>query len=367
MIPHIAIRIQPVWHLAGTTVFARRRTGQAMKKLFRRLSTKRDPQERNPHRPPYKLNWASVSSNSLPASCTNPTFQEVQQNIALAPKQHDTLTVQQHAAPTGGGSFSSASWDTSAPDRPAKPLSPAQPQSAVQADTSALQPSSSKAMPSGSAVTSSSKLPSPVNLEHTAAQSSRNSSQQHEAASIYKSYSDLHDIMSSGTFDFSQHHLLSSAPGGDWLSVTEDQASDRLPDKPKSAETHQSRFSHPWETQPSERSLAPSQPASKPKQDKPSIPRSPTFSSPDACARPRSLPLYSGPSPMTAMQGQDRSPNHPIATPFATYSNKAMCRALDSTDLDSAMRANGQTPLPPLQHISFARQRSGKQHTLLDL
>ncbi|KAL3131929.1 hypothetical protein ABBQ38_007630 [Trebouxia sp. C0009 RCD-2024] len=338
-----------------------------MKKFFRRLSTKRGTiQDRNRYRSPNKQSWASVSSNSLPASCTNPTFQEFQQQSnPQATPQHDTLTVQQDHDETEAGS--SASFHTPALDRQATPSPPEQPQT-VQADTPALQLSTEEALPSVSAVSSSTKLPSPVNLAQISAQHSRSSSQPHEPASIYKSYNDLHDIMSSGTFDFSQHHLLSSAPEGDWLSVTEDQPSDRLPDRPKTAaETRQPPSSHPWETQPSDRPSPLPQPPSKPNKVKRSIPRNPAFTSPDACAKPRSLPPYSGPSPMAAMGRDHPPPNHPMVTPFAKYCNSAMSGALISTDLDTAMRANGQAPLPSLQKLCSDRQKSGKQHTLLDL
>ncbi|KAL3163384.1 hypothetical protein ABBQ32_009769 [Trebouxia sp. C0010 RCD-2024] len=338
-----------------------------MKKFFRRLSTKRGViQDHNRYRSPNKQNWASVSSNSLPASCTNPTFQKFPQSNPQAAPQHDTLTVQQDPDQTEAGS--SASFHTLAPDRQATPPPPKQPQ-IMQADTPALQLPTGEAMPSGSAVSSATNIPSPVNLAHISAQHSRSSSQPHEPASIYKSYSDLHDIMSSGTFDFSQHHLLSSAPDGDWLSMTEDQPSDRLPDRPKTAtEARQPPSNHPWETQPSDRPPPPPQPPSKRNKVKRSIPRNPAFSSPDACAKPRSLPPYSGPSPMAAMQAHDHSSTRPMVTPFAKYSNSAMSGPLMSTDLDSAMRANGQNPpVPPLQKLSSDRQRSGKQYTLLDL
>lgn len=331
-----------------------------MKKLFRRLSTKRDvQQERNWHRSRNKLSWASVSSNSLPASCNNPTFQEVQRNNIQAAQQPGTLMGQPDHVQTETG-ISSASLQTPAPDSQATPPPPPeQPQSTAPVDTRAPQLSGREPIASGSELRPAAKLPSTL---QTASQDSRSTSQQ-DLASIYKSYNDI-DIMSSGTFDFSQHHLLSSAPDGDWLSLCEDQPSDRLPDRPKTAaERPHNHFGHPWETPSSDRPLPQHQPASKPNKVKWSIPRNPAFSSPDACARPRPPP-YSGASPMAAMQGCGPPHHQPLVTPFAKYSNSAMSGPLMSTDLDSAMRQNGQIPMQSLQALSPDEQKSGKRQAL---
>ena len=332
-----------------------------MKRFFNRLSTKK--QESDLHSSPVKSSWPSVSSNSLPATgnsrCSNPTFQEFQQsNIPAAP-----LTFQQKHDSTEAGSFSTAPLPNSELDKPARQPLSKHPQSKTHADRPMLHQSRSReASVSDPAFATATQLASQSTPSDHPHQNSQNCSQQ-QPASIYKSYNDF-DIMSSGTFDFSQHHLLSSAPDADWLN--EQCVSHRLPDRPKTAtEKPQGRFSQ-WEPEPTRTPSPRDQPASQPNSSRRHVPHNAVqFSSPHESARSRTLP-HGGPSPMAARQNAGQSPvNQPMATPFAKYASRPMSGPLLSADLDTAMRANGQAPVQPHRDGFHDGEMSGKHHELL--
>lgn len=331
-----------------------------MKRFFKRLSAKK--QEGKLHSSPVRPSWPSVSSNSLPATdngkCSNPTFQEFQQINTPAAQlsvQHDS---------TEDGSFDTAPLPNAELDKQATQPPSRHPYSMTHADSPMLHQSRSReALISDSAFATATKLASCSIPSDLARQSSKSSSRQ-QPASIYKSYNDF-DIMSSGNFDFSQHHLLSSAPDADWLK--EDCVSGRLPDRPKTArEKPPSRVSYQWESQPTRTPSTTDQPASQPNTSRRSIPHNPAqFSSPDVSARSTTLPS-NGPSPMAARQNAGQSPvNQPMVTPFAKYASRPTSGLSLSGDLDTAMRANGQASVQPHQNGFLDGQTSGKQHELL--
>lgn len=331
-----------------------------MKRFFQRLSTKK--QESNSHSSPVKSSWPSVSSNSLPATghgrCSNPPFQESQQSSMPAP-----LAVHQNHDSTEAGNFSTAPLPNSELGKQAtRPMQ--HPHIRTHADTPMLHQSRSReASVSDSAFATATQLASQSTSSDHARQHSQNCSQ-HQPASIYKSYDDF-DIMSSGTFDFGQHHLLSSAPDADWLN--QECVSHRLPDRPKTAtEKPQGPVSYQWEPEPTRTPSPRHQPASQPNSSRRHIPHNPAkFGSPHESARYGTLP-HSGPSPTAARQNAGRSPvNQPMATPFAKYASRPMSGPLLSADLDSAMRADGQALMQPRQDGSLDGQTAGEQHELL--
>ena len=330
-----------------------------MKSFFKRLSTKRHRQtESNIHRSPNKPSWPSISSNSLPASVdrslSDPAFSEVQQNSSQAGQQRLNGTVQQDHDQAEATTFSNDSFNASELDRQAATSPPAKLQGTQNASAIAKQPSTGVSPRNKtSAFRSSTNHPStlsPLDVPQNSTSSSK-----HEPVSIYKSYNDF-DIMASGTFDFNQNHLLSSAPDADWLSVDEDRVG-RLSDRAKTArEAQTERFSQHWETKPSGQS-------SQTLKSKRSIPRSPA-SEEATRARPRP---FDGPCPMSKpdiVQGSSQSPvmTHPMVTPFAKYSNTAMSGPLLSEDMDTAMRPAGHLPGRTQTEVSHNGMRTGKSH-----
>ena len=327
-----------------------------MKRFFKRMSSKK--QESNLPSCPVKPSWPSVSSNSLPATgngrCSDQTFQEFQQSNPPAAQ----LTFQQEHDSTAAGiaAHPNAELDKQATQPPSQHT-----HSMPHADSPMLQRHRSReALVSDSAFA---KLAGRSTSSNLARQNSKTSSRQ-QPASIYKSYNDF-DIMSSGTFDFSQHHLLSSAPDADWLN--QECVSDRLPDRPKTArERSGSRVTYQWEPEPTRTPSPKDQPASQPNSSRRHVPHSPAqFSSSSESARSRTLP-YNGPSPIAARHSTDQSPvSQPLMIPFAKYASRSMSGPSLSADLDTAMRVNGQAPVQAHQNGFHDEQTAGKQHELL--
>lgn len=338
-----------------------------MKSFFKRLSTKRDRQkESNIHKSPKKPSWPSISSNSLPASVdrslSNPTFSEVQHDSSQAGQQRLNSTVQQDHDQVEATSFSNDCFDTSELDRQAatSPPAPVKLQGTENAPAIAEQPFTDVSPRNkNSAFRSSRNLPSslsPLDVPQTSTNSSK-----HEPVSIYKSYNDF-DIMASGTFDFNQNHLLSSAPDADWLSVDGDRVQNTFTDRPKTArEAQNERFSQHWEVKPSGHS-------SQTLKSKRSIPRSPA---PEEAARARTRP-FNGPSPVNSgmldtAQASSQSPvvNQPMVTPFAKYSTTALSGPLLSEDMDTAMRPARQFSGCSQHDVPDDGMRTGRSHNLL--
>ena len=348
-----------------------------MKRFFRRLSSKK---ESNLHSSPVKPSWPSVSSDSLPAtgdsSCSRP-FQKSHDNTIPAAQ----LTVGQEHDSSQAGSFSTAPLHTFELEKQATQPPSDHLCSKAQVPTPMLPlPHSREAVAStASAAGTSNSERTPSMPSDYASHKSTNSSQQ-QPASIYRSYNDF-DIMSSGTFDFSQHHLLSTAPDADWFD--RERVTDRLTDRPHTArewsqhctatngtleegtgpEMHKSKsrsiHGYQWESQSTRTPSSQLQPASHPDTVTQHVPHNPAqLSSPDGSARSRTAP-YSGPSPMAARQGVSQAPaNQRMVTPFAKYASQAMGGPSLSADLDTAMRANGQMPH---HERAYSGQTSGKQ------
>lgn len=347
-----------------------------MKRFFRRLSSKK---ESSLHSSPVKPSWPSVSSHSLPAtgdsSCSRP-FHDLHANNIPA-----QLTVEQEHDSSQAGSFSTAPLHTLELKKQATQPPSGHLQSKAYVTTPTPQLSHSReAVVSTSAPGTSKEEPARSLPSNLASHNSTNSCQQ-QPASIYRSYNDF-DVMSSGAFDFSQHHLLSTAPDADWFD--RERLTDRLPDRPQTArelsrhstatngileegtgpEMHRSRsrsgHGYQWEPQPSKTPSPQIQPASHPSTVNQHIPHQPAqFSSPDGSARSWTVVPYDGPSPMAARQGVSQAPaNQRMVTPFAKYASRSMSGPLLSADLDTAMRANGQVP----HHEGLCNgQTSGKQ------
>lgn len=379
-----------------------------MKRFFRRLSSKKDS---NLHSSPVKPSWPSVSSNSLPAtgdsSCSRP-FQKLHDNTIPAAQ----LTVGQEHDSSQAGSFSTAPLHTLELDKQATQPPSGHLPSKAQVTTPMQLSQSREAVVSTSASGTSKTEPTCSMPSDFAPHNSTHSSQQ-QPASIYRSYNDF-DIMSSGTFDFSQHYLLSTAPDADWFD--RERLTDRLPDRPQTArelsrrctttngileegtgpEIHKSRsrsiHGYQWEPLPTGTPSSQLQPASQPNMINQHIPSNPAqFSSPDESARSRTVsysgsspmtagqgvsqvaanqrmvtPFANGTSPMAAGQGVSQAPaNQHMVTPFAKYASQAMSGPLLSADLDTAMRANGQVPAQPHHERSYDGQTSGKQQACL--
>ena len=332
-----------------------------MKRFFKRLSTRK--QESNLHSSPVKSSWPSVSSDNLPATGngrrSNATPQEFQQSNIPAAR----LTEQQEHDSTEAARFGTAPLPTAELDKQATQPPSRQPYSMHDGTPILHAPRSREALVSDSAFAPATKLASRSIPSDLASQNSKSSSRQ-QPASIYKSYNDF-DILSSGTFDFSQHHLLSSAPDADWLNA--EPASHRLSNRPNTAgQKPESRVSYPWEPEPTRTPSPQDQPASQPDSSRRHIPQNPAqFSSHHESARSRNMP-YNEPSPMAARHNAGLSPvNQPMMTPFAKYASRSLSGASLSVDLDTAMRAKGQAPVQALQNGFHDQQTSGKQHELL--